>query len=142
MSATSTTELDRRLDRAVELVAAGCPPYTGATPTFRKCGHSRTEENVYRYYRADRGRFVEQCRTCQTARGQRRYEKTREPATCNSCARPLSEGKRAPGGYHLGTCEPTTCTCDDGGRPNGLGECGVCHRLVLSHSWHAGAPTG
>lgn len=47
----------------------------------------------------------------------------------------------ADGGYHAGACEPTTCTCPDGGNPDGLGECGWCRRLVLTHSWHEGRPS-
>lgn len=33
--------------------------------------------------------------------------------------------------------EPLTCTRP---RPDGLGECRSCRRLVLAHSWHGGRP--
>jgi hypothetical protein len=121
-----TVTATERLDRAVELLTDGAPPYTGAAPTFRKCGHPRTQINTY-----TNGR----CVTCTRAQALEAYE----PIRCPTCNEPLGSGKNADG-YHRGACEPTTCTCPDGGHPNGLGECGTCHRLVLSHSWHNGRP--
>lgn len=53
---------------------------------------------------------------------------------CIVCNRPT----RHTFGYHP-ECEPTTCTCATP-RPDGIGECAGCHRLVLSHSWHEGRP--
>lgn len=41
--------------------------------------------------------------------------------------------------HNTAVTEPTTCTCDTP-RPDGIGECAGCHRLVLSHSWHEGRP--
>lgn len=62
------------------------------------------------------------------------------PKSCQrGCGRPLGSGRHGQGGYHP-DCEPTTCDCDDGGQPNGIGECAGCHRLVLTHSWHEGRP--
>lgn len=63
-----------------------------------------------------------------------------ERVDCLSCGGRIRPGGQPTRGYHPGACEPTTCTCADGGKPDGLGECGNCHRLVLSHSWHLGRP--
>lgn len=59
-----------------------------------------------------------------------------EPGRCLTCGRQLGQGPQT--GYHP-RCEPTTCTCADP-RPDPIGECGRCRRLVLSHSWHHGRP--
>lgn len=113
-----------RLDRAAALIADGSPPYTGTTPTFRNCGHPRTPINMY-----SNGR----CVTCERVRALEAYE----PVLCGTCAKPLGPGRT--NGFHR-PCEPTTCNCPGGGRPDGLGECGTCHRLVLTASWHDGRP--
>lgn len=97
-----------------------------ATATFR-CGHPRTPENSHS---AGGGRF--QCATCSLRRAAGRFI----PTPCGTCGAPLPGGSSR---YCNTDCEPTTCTCDTP-RPDGLGECAGCHRLVLTHSWHNGRP--
>lgn len=125
------TGLERRLDR----LAAMAPgePYTGTTSTFR-CGHPKTDANTYWVQSRGRARY-RRCRECVLARAAASYQ----PSVCGTCGEPIGNSGRT-GGYHPGSCEPTTCTCPDGGRPDGLGECATCRRLVLSHSWHNGRP--
>lgn len=107
---------------------------TAPVPTF-VCGHPRAAANIYR--RKDNGQAV--CVACTRERA-RRYRETHAPppVLCGTCQEPLGPGQ--PAGYHSGACEPTTCTCPDGGHPDAIGECGSCHRLVLTHSWHGGRP--
>lgn len=97
-------------------------------PTFL-CGHPRTPENTRKAGFDHNGRQRYRCATC---------AKDKTPILCPTCGELLGMGHT--GGYHSGTCEPTTCTCETP-RPDGIGECGGCHRLALSHSWHAGRPT-
>jgi hypothetical protein len=96
---------------------------TAALPAFR-CGHPKSEANTYWCARKNGTRFS-RCRACDRARHRAKYE----PQMCGSCGEPLGTGGNIVG-YHPGMCEPTTCTCSDGGHPDGLGECAVCWRLV------------
>lgn len=108
--------------------AAGRENGTGSTPAVRcRNGHELTAGNVY----VTPSTGHRECWTCKRAR-QRSYQ----PVTlCPTCNDPLGPGN-AP--FHSG-CEPFTCLCETP-RPDGLGECGRCRRLVVSHSWHDGQP--
>lgn len=93
-------------------------------------GHEMTPENVYVVPSSGQ----RECRACKRDRARRHRTGTVEPLLCPTCDEPL--GNVGNVRYHA-ECEPTTCTCVTP-RPDGLGECGGCHRLVLSHSWHDG----
>jgi hypothetical protein len=89
---------------------------------YAACGHPRTPDNT-----VPNSRGGHRCRTCRDAANRRYRQAHPTPlARCNSC--------------NDGACEPTTCGCDDP-RPDGLGECARCRRLVLACSWHEGRPT-
>lgn len=59
-----------------------------------------------------------------------------KPKPCRGCGEGVGSG--SVGGW-CSDCEPLTCTCTTP-RPDAIGECAGCHRLCLSHSWHAGRP--
>lgn len=120
---------DDRVDNWMRNHAHG-EPYTGdPAPTFL-CGHPKTPENTHKAGYASNGQAQFRCAKCNTHR---------RDTPCATCGEPLGNGAGHTGGYHTEVCEPTTCTCPVR-RPNGLGECASCHRLVLSHSWHKGRP--
>lgn len=58
------------------------------------------------------------------------------PRPCLTCGAPMLVGERDD--WHR-SCEPTLCVCR-APKPNGLGECAGCKRLVLALSWHEGRP--
>lgn len=58
-----------------------------------------------------------------------------KPVTCLGGNHPVGTGRTD----WCADCDPVTCTCNTP-RPDGIGECAGCHRLVLTHSWHDGRP--
>lgn len=124
------TVLNDRIDAYARRIAEGRAhePYTGAAPTYL-CGHPRTPENTVGEGPGRPGR----CKACKYGRTiGGRYV----PVPCAGCGRGVGNGRT---GWCEGCGDPTTCLCDHP-EPDGLGECGRCHRLVLSHSWHEGRP--
>lgn len=116
------TALNDRLDALALRIARGeiGTPYTGAGTSSWACPSCRAGEH--------------NCKSCDCTccNGANRAQHPKTP--CRTCGEPTRTASR----YHH-DCEPTTCVCDVP-RPDGLGECAGCHRLVLSHSWHNGRP--